>query len=77
MRAKYNGFQNWTHWTVSLWIKNNDSLNDTARQCIEANSTRADAVEEFIKIMKESGVTETPDKAKYSKSSVRAAMVGM
>lgn len=80
--AKYNGHKNWNHWNVSLWINNDQGLYDLARTCISANmsrvhSNRDRAASDFVKLMAEQGKTETPDGAPYTKTSVRAAMVGM
>ena len=76
---KYNGHKNWNHWNVSLWINNDEGLYRLARECITQNmsrvhSNRTKAVEDFIALV---GADKTPDGAPYSKSAVRAAMVGM
>lgn len=76
---KYNGHKNWNHWNVSLWINNDEGLYRLAVECIRRNqsrvhSNRAKAVEDFIASV---GASKTPDGAPYSKSAVRAAMVGM
>ena len=75
----YNGHKNWNHWNVSLWIGNDEGLYNLARECIRNNqsrvhSNRAKAVDDFIALV---GTDKTPDGAPYSKSAVRAALVGM
>ena len=75
----HNGHKNWNHWNVSLWINNDEGLYALALDCIRSNmsrvhSSRAKAVDCFLARV---GTDKTPDGAPYSKSSVRAAMVGM
>lgn len=70
----YNGHKNWNHWNVSLWIGNDEGLYRLAQECIRKYRNRERAAEAFISGV---GATKTPDGAPYSKSSVRAAMVGM
>lgn len=84
----YNGHKNWNHWNVSLWINNDETLYNLALDCVRSNmsrvhSDRAKAVDDFMAHLpiytnRDSlGRLITPDGALYSKSSVRAAMVGM
>lgn len=75
--ATYNGHKNWNHWNVSLWINNNPELYELARRCIRYSTHKYTAVEVFLAGLEERGITHTPDGAPYSKSAVRAAMVGM
>lgn len=70
--AKYNGHKNWNHWNVSLWINNDESLYFRARD-LAKRSNRERAVEILLSELP----AKTPDGAPYSKSSVRAAMVGI
>lgn len=39
----YNGYKNKTHWNVSLWINNDESLYRLAQGFINANANRNDA----------------------------------
>lgn len=75
--AKYNGHKNWNHWNVSLWINNDEGLYRMAHKHIEGESNRDDAAYWMLNDLKYAGITETPDGAPYSVSSIRAAMVGM
>lgn len=82
MSKPYNGHRNWNHWNVSLWINNDEGLYQAARECIRQNmsrthSNRDRAAADFVALMKDSGLDKTPDGAPYTKTSVRAAMVGM
>lgn len=72
---KYNGHKNWNHWSVALWIANDESLYRFARSRIKEQATRNDAAKAILADLKEMGVTETPDGAPYTFSSVRAAIV--
>lgn len=71
--ATFNGHRNWNHWNVSLWINNDEGLYNLARDCVRSSSTRQEAAA----LMLESLPKKTPDGARYSKSSIRAALVGM
>ena len=33
----YNGYKNWTHWNVSLWINNDEGLYLHARELIRGD----------------------------------------
>jgi hypothetical protein len=73
----YNGHKNWNHWNVSLWINNDENLYRMANYCIRLASDRPGAVMFFQRELAKQGITHTPDGARYSASSIRAAMVGM
>lgn len=71
--AKYNGHKNWNHWNVALWINNDEGLYRLAMNCIASTDTREEAAEKMLECLGE----KTPDGAPYSKTTIRAAMVGM
>lgn len=71
--AKYNGHKNWNHWNVSLWINNDEGLYRLARNCIASTDNRDEAAEKMLGRLDE----KTPDGARYNKTNIRAAMVGM
>ena len=71
---KYNGHKNWNHWNVSLWINNDEGLHRLARYCVDRTDTKGNAARCFLRLVR---ADKTPDGAKYSFSSVRAAMRGM
>lgn len=73
----YNGHKNWTQWNVSLWINNDEGLYNEARRWVKRSDNRKEAAENFLESLRYMGITETPDGAKYSVTSIRAAMVGM
>lgn len=75
--AKYNGHKNWNHWNVSLWINNDEGLYRLAVEQVEGWRTRERAAENIVHELASVGITRTPDGAPYSKSAVRAALVGM
>lgn len=79
---RYLGHRNWNHWNVSLWVNNDEGLYRLARECISQNmsrthSRRDKAAADFVMLLAAEGTTHTPDGAPYTKTSVRAAMVGM
>ena len=75
--ATYNGYKNWNQWNVSLWINNEEWQYRTAQYCIRMASNRKHAVMFFQRELEKRGITHTPDGARYSKSAIRSAMVGM
>ena len=77
--TKYNGHKNWNHWNVSLWINNDEGLYNLARDHVRRNRAYGKdyAAEAMLRELQELGLNKTPDGAPYSKSSIRAAMVGM
>lgn len=75
--STYNGHKNWAHWNVSLWINNDEGLYQTARYCIRMASDRRTAAEFMLRELEKMGFSKTPDGARYSVTSIRAAMVGM
>jgi len=74
--AKYNGHKNWNHWNVSLWVNNDEGLYSEAKRCA-ALTNRKKAAENFLESLRSMGITHTPDGAPYSKTTIRAAMVGI
>ena len=70
---KYNGHHCWNCWNVSLWVNNDEGLYSFARDCVRRADNRSDAVEMFLSLVR----GKTPDGATYTKSGVRAAMVGL
>ena len=67
----YQGHKNRAHWSVALWIANEEGLYRLALECLKETRTLDQAAERFLEAV---GATETPDGAKYSKSAVRAAI---
>ena len=65
----YNGHKNWTHWNVSLWLNNDEDLYRQMRKLASA-FTREVAARKLLQCLP----PETPDGAKYSVTSIRAAM---
>ena len=73
----YNGHKNKTHWNVSLWINNDEGFYNLAREFIAANTNKNDAARDMMLFLEQTGQDKTPDGFKYSKTAIRAAMVGM
>ena len=71
------GHKNKNHWNVSLWINNDESLYRLAKEFIDANPNRNDAARHMMLFLEQAGQDKTPDGFKYSKTAIRAAMVGM
>ena len=66
-----NGYKNWTHWNVALWIANDEGLYRMALEAIRKTKTLDQAAERICEVI---GGMETPDGAKYSRTAVRAAI---
>ena len=86
---KFNGHKNWNHWNVSLWINNEKPLYSEAVNCIKtakgytANGAlrvygvKKSGLDLAAYLLMHSLPPQTPDGAKYSYSSVRAAIRGL
>ena len=76
--TKYNGHKNWNHWNVSLWINNDETLYNVARNYVRSSTRTKDrAARDMFADLQRHGTHKTPDGTPYSVSSIRAAMVGM
>ena len=74
---KYNGHKNWNHWNVSLWINNDQGLYNTAKEYVRYCRNRNKAAAMMYERLSHDNAIETPDGARYSVSSIRAAMRGI
>jgi hypothetical protein len=72
MRKTYNGHKNWNHWSVSLWLNNEEPLYRRMRALCQIHP-RAIAADIMLSQLPE----KTPDGAVYSISAIRAAMRGI
>jgi hypothetical protein len=77
----FNGHKNWNHWNVSLWINNDEGLYRTAQFFLKnfnpSKDARGAAAQAMMDDLRRDGITETPDGAPYSVTTIRAAMRGM
>lgn len=73
----YNGYKNWNHWNVSLWVNNDEGLYRLALKSISNTGRKDWAAEAMLKELHLCSIHQTPDGAPYTKTSIRAAMVGM
>lgn len=75
--ATYNGYKSWQAWNVSLWVNNDEGMYSLARDLMRRNKSKTEAARAMLDMLAESGITKTPDGARYTVSSIRAAMVEM
>ena len=73
----YQGHASKAAWNVALWIANDEGLYRLALEHIRRAKTRNEAAENMLADLAACGVTQTPDGHKYSKSTIRAAMVDL
>lgn len=82
----YNGHASWNAWNVSLWINNDEGLYRFALDCLaRAGNDRHGKARPAAKrvnaasrlFIAEIGAEKTPDGARYSGRSVRAALAGL
>lgn len=74
----FNGYRSWSQWNVSLWLNNDESL---YRMMVRAygwgRRTKEQAAKLMLECLRQQGVNETPDGARYTVTAIRAAMVGL
>lgn len=70
--AGYQGHKNWAHWNVSLWLYNDEGLYHMVKDAVRSARNLDEAAEWLLEALPR----KTPDGAVYSKSNVRAALVG-
>ena len=75
--ATYNGHKNWNHWNVSLWLNNDERQYREMIHFINYAANKDEAAKMMLVWCKEYLGGVTRDGAPYSKSSIRAAMVGL
>lgn len=73
----YQGHRNRNHWNVALWIGNDEALYRVALDYIRQYRTKDRAARAMLEALQASGVTHTPDGARYTITAIRAAMVEM
>lgn len=73
----YNGWKNYNQWNVVLWINNDESLYFHALGLINRCGNKDAAAELMHRELALAGIYHTPDGVPYTKTNIRAAMVGM
>lgn len=72
--AKYNGHRDWNHWNVCLWLMNDEGLYNLVRDKVRSSRTKDRAAERILESLTEAGITATPDGARYTITTIRAAI---
>ena len=60
---KYNGWHDWTTWNVALWINNEESIYNIAKDC-------NDYIDFLFEMQAMCGFYETPDGADYGEANL-------
>ena len=76
MSKKFNGHDSWAAWNIALWINNDEVLYQMAVDLCR-HHTRDDAAALFLESLNECGIHETPDGARYTKTNIKKAFVGL
>ena len=77
MNKPFNGHKNWNHWSVSLWINNDEGLYRMAQELVRDSENRQVAAQSMLAALLDIGLDKTPDGAPYSVTTIKAAMRGM
>jgi hypothetical protein len=72
MAKQYNGHKSWAHWNVSLWLFNEEHTYRRIKTLLSCNRTKDEVARQLLTELPET----TPDGAKYTFTTVRAALVG-
>jgi len=72
----YQGHQNWTHWSVCLWLHNDEALYRLVKRAVRKTDNLDEAADLILDDLHEAGLTQTSDGAVYSKTAIRAALRG-
>ena len=60
---KYNGWHDWTTWNVALWINNDQTINNIAKDC-------NDYIDFLFEMQAMCGFYSTPDGADYGEANL-------
>lgn len=73
----YNGHKNWNHWNVALWLGNDEGLYHLALDIMRSRRTMAENAAQMLAELQAGGHTHTPDGARYTVTTLQAAMSGL
>jgi endonuclease III len=71
MGKSYNGHKSWAHWNVALWLFNDEVMYRHIKVLLSARTK-----DEVARRLLAELPAQTPDGAKYTFTTVRAALVG-
>lgn len=71
-----NGHKNWNHWNVALWLSNDEGLYNICKDSITIADTKDDAAKDILTTLHGCEITHTPDGARYTFTTIRAAIRG-
>lgn len=73
----YNGHRTRNCWNVNLWINNDEGLYRLACEAVRRHRTKPQAAQWVLDTLHDSGITETPDGVRYSRSAILFALRGI
>lgn len=71
---KYNGHKNYNAWNISLWINNDEPMYRWAKQLISTYGNKDSAASIMADAL---AGQKTPDGVPYTRTNIRAALVGI
>jgi hypothetical protein len=69
----YNGYKDWDHWNVSLWINNDETIYGAAYIMVSSMGAKKAAGV----LSKTLAGTKTPDGAKYTYNNIYSTLLDM
>lgn len=77
MSRGYNGHRSKAAWSVALWLGGDEDLYRMALEAVKRCRTKDRAARSLMNTLLGAGIVKTPDGAKYSVTTIRAALSGL
>ena len=74
---KYNGYSSRNAWNVALWLHNDIGLYHTMMDCLKESPNKDAAATDLLNCLHEIyEITHTPDGVRFTRSTIREALIG-